>query len=427
MTKITRRRVLGAAGVLAASAALAACGTSSNDNKSGSSSGGVTSGPGVDVAKKTITVTNIGAQTGPIAALGIPANRAAKVFFKSLNAAGGIKGWKVNFKTVDGAYDPTKQVQEYSAVSGKSAVLLSVGSPTTKAIQKRIDADKVVTLPLSWDSAWSKDPVLAPVGTPYAVDIANAVDYFANHGAKSAKFGILYQNDEYGADAKRGYDAVVKADGLNSAVQTSYKLGDTDFTAQVQKLKAAGAKYVVLNAVPSATGPIVGTAATLGYAPTWILQGPAYIELLMTKDGTLAADPTPINAALAKSTYVASFAAAWGDTSVPGMDKMLADHDKYSPKQAPTVYFTYGYAQAMLVSKILAAAIDSGDLSRAGILKAKQGLGKVSLGGLVPDVTYSPTAATQSRTTLLNKIDASVDGFLKPVSDTVTSKAGAGL
>src|SRR5439155_14431203 len=130
-------------------------------------------------------------------------------------AAGGIKGWKVNFKTVDSAYDPTKHVQEYSAVAGKSAVLLSVGSPTTKAIQKRIDADKVVTLPLSWDTAWSKDPVLAPVGTPYAVDVANAVDYLSNHGAKGAKFGILYQNDEYGADGKRGYDAVTKADGLD--------------------------------------------------------------------------------------------------------------------------------------------------------------------------------------------------------------------
>jgi hypothetical protein len=47
---------------------------------------------------------------------------------------------------------------------------------------------------------------------------------------------------------------------------------------------------VVVTALPSSTGPIVGTAATLGFKPQWVLQGPSYIEQLITEDGTATAD-----------------------------------------------------------------------------------------------------------------------------------------
>ena len=158
---------------------------------------------------------------------------------------------------------------------------------------------------------------MAPVGTPYSIDVANALDYVTDGGAKKLKIGIIYQNDEYGADGLRGFEAAKEALGFTDAGRQSYKPGDTDFTAQVQKLKAAGAEAVVVTALPSATGPIVGTAATLGFTPQWILQGPSYIEQLITKDGTTGAKPTPVAAAL-KGAIVTSFSAPWGDEDAPG-------------------------------------------------------------------------------------------------------------
>jgi hypothetical protein len=73
-------------------------------------------------------------------------------------------------------------------------------------------------------------------------------------------------------------------------------------------MKAAGADIIVITALPSATGPIVGTAASLGYTPTYLLQGPSWLEALVTSTGAMGAKPTPIAPALAKSTYVMSFA-----------------------------------------------------------------------------------------------------------------------
>jgi ABC-type branched-subunit amino acid transport system substrate-binding protein len=424
------RLALFAASALALSSALGACGTGSS--KSSSSEGGngkaasIQGGPGVDVATKTITIGDIGALTGPAAPLGAEVAAGHEAYFKALNARGGIDGWKVKLVTKDSGYQPQQHVQMYDELQGSVAILNSFGSPTTKAIQPQVHQQKLVTFPASFDSVWGADSVMAPVGAPYSVDIANALDYYTKSGAKKAKIGIIYQNDEYGADGLRGFKAAKDALGFTNAGAQTFNVGDTSFTAQVQKLKAAGADAVVVTALPSATGPIVGTAATLGFHPQWILQGPAFLEQLITKDGNVGSPPTPVAAAL-KGALVTSFAAPWGDKQAPGMEQLLADHEKYSRKLPPSIYFTLAYAQGQVQTAILRKAIQSGDLTRAGILKAKESLGTVDLGGIAPNVSYSSQPGPPTRKSLIARIDPKVPGFLQAVSPDHGSKVADDL
>jgi hypothetical protein len=65
---------------------------------------------------------------------------------------------------------------------------------------------------------------------------------------------------------------------------------------------------------------------------------------------------------------------------------------------------------------ILRKAIENGDLTRAGILKAKESLGTVDLGGLAPNVSYSSQPGPPTRKSLITRIDPKVAGFLKAVS-----------
>jgi ABC-type branched-subunit amino acid transport system substrate-binding protein len=306
------------------------------------------------------------------------------------------------------------------------ALLNSFGSPTTKAIQPQVDQQKLVTFPASFDSAWGTDSVMAPVGAPYSVDIANVLDYYTHSGAKKPKIGIIYQNDEYGADGLRGFKAAKDSLGFTDAGEQTFNVGDTSFTAQVQKLKAAGAQAVVVTALPSATGPIVGTAATLGFHPQWILQGPAFLEQLITKDGMLHSPPTPVAPAL-KGALVTSFAAPWGDKSTPGMRQLVADHTRYSAKLPPSIYYTLAYAQGEVEAALLRKAIQSGDLTRTGILKAKQSLGTVNLGGIAPNVSYAPQPGPPTRKSLITRIDPTVPGFLVAVSQEHGSKVADDL
>jgi ABC-type branched-subunit amino acid transport system substrate-binding protein len=399
--------------------ALAACGTGGSSN-SASKSGAVTAGPGVDVKTKTITIGNIGAISGPAGPLGIPALAGAKAAIAQIDKSGGIDGWKLKLLFKDAGYAPQKQVQEYQAIQSQIAVLQSFGSPTTKAIQSALDSAKLVTAPLSWDSAWGKDPILAPVGTPYALDIANGLHYLVTVKHAGTKVGIIYQNDEYGADGLRGAQAAAKADGVQLVAAAPETLGDTTFTAQVQKMKAAGAQIVVITALPTAAGPIVGTAAALGYSPTYLLQGPSFVEQLITSTGAPGGKPTPIAAALAKSTYVMSFVSPWG-SHVPGMKAMLSAQKKYAKGQIPSIYFAWAYAQTKVLAGILKKAIRSGDLSRQGIENARLHAGRISTGGLTPTVVYKPSLGPPSTGSIINQINPGVLGFLSPVASGIKS------
>lgn len=422
-----RRSILAAAAAVAAGLTVGACGTGDADETSAAASqGSVKAGPGVDAAAKTIRVGDLNALSGPAAALGKPVAAGHKAYFDALNARGGIDGWKIDLAVEDTGYQPQQHVQAFNALKGDIAILNSFGSPTTKAIQPQFQRDKLVTVPASFDSIWGTDPTVAPVGTPYSIDIANALDYVTDGGAKKLKIGIIYQNDEYGADGLRGFEAAKEALGFEDAGQQSYKAGDTDFTAQVQKLKAAGAEAVVVTALPSATGPIVGTAATLGFTPQWILQGPSYIEQLITKDGTKGAEPTPVAAAL-KGAIVTSFSAPWGEDGAAGMKQLVADQKKYAPDQPPSIYFALAYSQGKVVEEILRKAIAGGDLSREGILAAKENLGEVDLGGITPAVTYTPEGGPPSRVSLITEIDPKVPGFLAVVEPDHSSEVGDGI
>jgi ABC-type branched-subunit amino acid transport system substrate-binding protein len=421
-----RRSILAVAAV-AAGLTVGACGTGDAGETSGAAAqGGTKTGPGVDAATKTIRVGDLGALSGPAAALGKPVAAGHKAYFDALNARGGIDGWKVELATEDTGYQPQQHVQAYNALKSDIAILASFGSPTTKAIQPQFQREKLVTVPASFDSIWGTDPTVAPVGTPYSIDVANALDYVTRGGTKKLRVGIIYQNDEYGADGLRGFEAAKEALGFEDAGRQSYKAGDTDFTAQVQKLKAAGAEAVVVTALPSATGPIVGTAATLGFAPQWILQGPSYVEQLITEDGTLDAKPTPVAAALA-GAIVTSFSAPWGAESAAGMKQLVADQKQHAPGQPPSIYFALAYAQGKVVEEILRKAIGSGDLTREGILAAKENLGRVDLGGISPAVTYTPEGGPPSRVSLITEIDPKVPGFLSVVEASHGSDVAEGI
>ena len=97
------------------------------------------------------------------------------------------------------------------------------------------------------------------------------------------------------------------------------------------------------------------------------------------------------------------------------MEQLVSDQKQYAPDQTPSIYFALAYSQGMVVEQILRKAIESGDLTREGILSAKENLGEVDLGGITSAETYTPEGGPPSRNTLITEIDPSVPGFLKVV------------
>ena len=410
---------------IATCAAVAAAGFTTACGTGGEESGGATTGqgPGIDSTAKTITIGYIGGLSGPAAALSAPMQAGMETCWDAINARGGIDGWEVRFRSEDSGYETQRHVQLFNGMKSDIALLTSFGSPTTKAIQPLIEREGIVTVPQSWDSLWGADPLMAPIGTPFSIDVANGIDYVTEGGTKKLRIGIIYQDDEGGADFLRGYEAALEAYGFNDVGRFPYKPGDTDYTAQVQRLKAARAEVVVMGGVPSASGPSVGTAASLGYTPQWLFMGPAFIEQLITEDGTADAKPTPLAKAL-KGTLVMMFSVPWGDASAAGMAAMIEEQQEFAPDQTPSIYYTVGYTDCKVQEAILKKAVADGDLSREGIRKAKLNLGHVDMQGLAPDVTYSEELGPPSRTSLITEIDPESQGFLRTVEPEYQGEAG---
>lgn len=427
--RIRRARPASAGLAVVAALALGACGTgeagSSGGGGEAASGGQIQTGPGVDAASKTIRIGNLTALTGPIAVIGKPTEDAYNAYFKSLNARGGIDGWKLELVSRDTQYVPAQHVQAFNEIRGDIAMLSSTGAPTTRAIQQQISQEKLVTQPISFDTVWGLEPALAPLGTPYALEAMNAIDFQAKErNGQDKRFGMIYQNDEFGEDGRRGYRRVIEDLGLEDVGQLPYKSGDTDFTAQVQRLKSAGAGVVLCTCSAPSLASAVGTASSQGYKPTWIAQSLAFTPQLLSDDGTIEGDPTPVAKPLADTTFTAAFATPRGALrQADAWDQLQADTRKYAPNQRKYLpYYVFAYAEAKVVEAIMRKAIQSGNLTRQGIFDAKNSLGTVDLGGLATDVTYTREKAPPSRGSAISDVSLNEQGFLEVVEQDYTSQ-----
>ncbi len=397
--------------------ALSGCASSTPGNNGNGT--GLKVGPGVDVANKTITLGIISPYSGPVAApVGDPLALGVKVFFDHVNDNGGIGGYKVKFLEEDLQYNPQIQVQLYNQIHTKVLMIAdSLGTPTTFAIKDLAAADHMLVSAATLSSALARQQYLVMVGTPYRLQVENAFDYVVNSlGDKNPATGIIYQNDEYGQDGLTGYKEAVAAYGLKDVGQASYAVTDTDFTAQVAQMKAAKAKYVFLSTLPAVTATIVGTAFKLGYNPQFILQSPAWSNLLLG---------IPTLKPLLTNLWVVGQGATWGDTSKPGMAQLLQDVAKYAPAQQPDGYFEFGYTESEITYAILKKAFANNDLTRDGLYNAFLSLKNVDLGGLYPPVTYgsSPDQRVPTRDSVVFKIDPTQPNDVKPLTGDFTGTA----
>jgi ABC-type branched-subunit amino acid transport system substrate-binding protein len=293
-----------------------------------------------------------------------------------------------------------------------------LGTQIMKAVLQRLKPDQLAAAPATLDSLWVNVPQLVPIGAPYQVEAANGFDYYINKGGgKGKKICALAQDDEYGAAGLQGLTFAAKQLKFSVATTARFATG-SDVSAQVGQLADAKCDAVFLASLPNDTASIVTkmigrtfTPQILGLAPTW-LSG--------FESGT------DTGSFYAQHLWVLSAGPAWGDTSVPGMKKLLADVQQFSPSQKPDQYFAFGYAESWAMDQILELAVKNGDLSKAGIQKAVKQVGTLKFQGLIGDYTYGSSAGSRNppRDTTIFKVvngkpvglDILVPSFVSPTA-----------
>jgi ABC-type branched-subunit amino acid transport system substrate-binding protein len=377
--------------------AAAACGgSSSDDDTTATTSGSDTSEPAGEPEAvpgfdgTTIKLGVITPTSGAVALIGNPLTAGNKAYFDYVNKElGGIAGkYKVELDIRDSGYDPTKAGQEYAA--SKDGVVMYaqlLGTPIVNALLEQLDTDGLVAAPASLDSFWVREPNLLPVGGPYQIQAINAVNWYVTQkGNEDKVLCTLSSDDPYGDAGLEGVEFAAENLDLDIAVKAKFPAPPAPqtpetFTAPISQLAGAGCEMVFLVASPTSTGAALGVASCSDFSPQWIAQSPVWF-------GVLGA--SPLAPYLQEHFLVASEGPNYGDDSIKGMAELVRIKDTYAPDQQPDVYFNFGYVQAKAVTALLEKAVEMGDLSHDGILKALDNLGTVSFDGLLGDYTYGP-------------------------------------
>ncbi len=340
---------------------------------------------GVDAEKKVIRIGALNDESGPGATIGKPYALGKRLLAAEVNAGkSGIlpDGWTVELVERDHGYNPQKSVQSYNEIKGDVLFIgTSFGTPNTLPLLPHLQRDKVVTHPASLSSKMAENAYTPPAGPSYVTEARRAIDWIAEVGPiAEVKLAIVYQQDDYGTDGLAGMQVQATKLGLAIVSEETVTPGQKDFTAVVTTLRDKGATHVLLTTLPSATGPIVGTAAQLGFGPTWVGLTPSWIDAFF--------NPQVIPSAVFGKFFWATGMPFWGE-DLPGMKAFIATKEAHGKDAAPDFYTLMSYVQGRLGLDAAKVAIESGDITREGYLKAFQTLSAWDAGGLFQPLDFT--------------------------------------
>lgn len=322
--------------------------------------------------------------TGPIAVLGTAAAAGLEVYWEWLNGQGGVNGRKVECVLVDDGYNPTRSVAAARRLIDQDKVfgfLTTSGTPQTLQLMPILEKEKVPALSgivPSFPGIMKTLPDMFTFGMPYGDQIILAIDYIRNDLKKEKPIlGILYQDDAYGKEVKRGMDLAVKKYGLVVAGVETYKRGAVDFSTQALNLKRANPDFIIMGTVVRETTAFMNEAEKLGWHPVCFGNSAICDEKMFELLGDKVNNLYTVN-------YIAR---AWED--VPGMTQLREAFAKYRPDIKDIQhYHILGYLNSLIFNEGLKRA--GNNLTREGWIKAMESIKDFDTGGLAGIINFGP-------------------------------------
>ena len=227
--------------------------------------------------------------SGPFAAFGAPATKAAQLVFDEVNDAGGIHGRKIRFVVEDHGYQMPKAIQGMNKlVNGDKvfAMLLSLGTPMNIAAFKLQDAKNVPNVsPLS--AARQMAEPFSPLhyaGTATYFDQIRVGVTYLSELKEVSNVCAMYLPTDFGKDIKEGAESISnETEGLNFVTETTHKPDDADFVGALQKLNAESCQIVALALGVRQAITVSATAKKLGMTDMSFINSSAGFHTVMAK------------------------------------------------------------------------------------------------------------------------------------------------
>jgi branched-chain amino acid transport system substrate-binding protein len=244
----------------------------------------------VGVTATEILIGEVQPMSGPASLVGKAGAAGSKLAIAEINAAGGINGRKLRAIYEDDGYVPARSVSSVKKLIDSDKVFGitgTTGSSHMVAMLPSIEEAKIPTI-----VHMAPNPAVVSPRRPTVFMIGPDYDYAGyvpirymveKMNKKGAKFGILYQDDDFGKALLAGYKKAVKEFGLSSVAEISFKRGAKDFSAEVLTLKDKGVTAVYLGTLTTESASIMSEFRRLDMDVTigtlWAGQLPTAVKL----------------------------------------------------------------------------------------------------------------------------------------------------
>jgi branched-chain amino acid transport system substrate-binding protein len=325
--------------------------------------------PGIDMATKTVTVGAFTPVTGPVPFYAI-LTHGADAYFKWINETNGLDGWKIKYVTYDDGYEPARSVAVTRRLVEEDrifALAAPIGTAQSVAV---IPYAKEVGLPIGGATALFSERLVFPLLPDYGWSAASNLDFVLGAPIKAKNVALMWQNDEVGRSAKRGFDQHSASMKIEAVESIPFEIRNTDFAPHVRRLANAKTEAVILFGSNANLAAALKAADRIGLKTNWL--APFY-----TADPTTRKLAGPLLDGVYFSSWLLPVDAE--DTEVKAYRDTVGKH---YPSDPIGVLGLNGWSNGALFAKAFKALLGSGKpLTRANLVDVLETTSNMNMGG----------------------------------------------
>lgn len=343
-------------------------------------------GGGEGDGASSIKVGIMGPHTGDNSSYGLACLNGAQLYFKQLNADGGVNGKQIEAVVYDTKGDATEAVNAYNRLVQEDGVTGIVGSVLTGPTIAVAQASVADNMPCVTPSATAADVVTygsnyfrACVTDP---EQGRVMAHFASEQGYQNVATLYLSGSDYSEGVNAAFCDEAESLGITITTQQSYADGDVDFKAQLTNIIATNPDAILVPNYYQDDGMIVNQARTQGYD-----------KVFLGVDGWSGIYGGSENYADAANLHDCYYCCAFSSSNESETaTKFVSDYEaEYG--EAPTNFCALGYDAAMVLAAGLTAAEEAG--LEAGSDEYKQavidGVASGTVEGVTGSISYEGT------------------------------------
>ncbi|HLT77801.1 MAG TPA: ABC transporter substrate-binding protein [Ferrovibrio sp.] len=229
--------------------------------------------------------------SGVAASYGVSSSNAMRLQFEKINAEGGIHGRKIRLIVEDSQYQVPRAVQAANKLINRDKIFImagALGTPHNAAVfeeQFKAGIPNVNPVTAARSMVEPHHPLKFQTISSYYDHIRAGIKYVVEKNGRK-KICTLYQDTDFGKETLEGVQDQVKAMNLPLVETATNKPTDTDFTAQITKLRNAGCDLVALGAIVRDAILSYATARKMGWNDVdFVSQSASFDQIVASAPG----------------------------------------------------------------------------------------------------------------------------------------------